>query len=515
MKIPFTEDWRLSRAEKRQDFELRLQEHLQERRLEHEIKLFERLSEAAVHDADEDAGWRPLTAAKDDRSLTPLEQDDMQRLGAQMWSRNPDARHIVEIQVAYVWGGGMRYEATDERVQRILDEHYEHPTNDWEQRGERMVRSLAVFGEYCPAAFVRKEDGFVKFGTIDPARIDTIEVSPNNIEELQWVNCKMDEGMQQKRYRVVHLDSKGFTPQIRQPWALPYIEAAADTTGRFVGNAFFFAVNRLPSTTRGRSDLYALIDWLDFVFKVYVLRAKRAEILNRSPLKAKVAHASINALLAGKVRKEVESILTGNLKSKALLASDELDWEYLTPDIKGGDMADELGILFRPILSGSHYPIHWFGMSEGMSRATALEMGDPTLTWLQSRQRQVRRFMEDVGRFVIDQARIFSDRLNGVENFDFKVVAPEISVKDQAKIATVVVQVANTLVIANSNGWIDDEQCKQVIRLLLGQFGVDLLPIFTKPVSEKAAEVKESLQSSSNDKVAQTLAYLSRTTAAN
>lgn len=102
----------------------------------------------------------------------------------------------------------------------------------------------------------------MRLGYVDPANIEEIIADPDNREISLIAICRsnftVDNALIPKRYSLIRVDERvGIDGRPSQTYGkmMWYPEQ---------NGAFYFAINKPPNVTRGRSDLITVFDWLDF-----------------------------------------------------------------------------------------------------------------------------------------------------------------------------------------------------------------------------------------------------------
>jgi hypothetical protein len=124
-------------------------------------------------------------------------------------------------------------------------------------------------------------------------------------------------------------------------------------------------------------------------------------------------------------------------------------------------------------LAGAGFPEHWFAEGGNVNRATALEMGGPSLKMLLERQGYVAFMLRALLDYVLDQA-VAAGTLAETESRRFWVQMPELSVQDMAKAAEALERVGTTAVELRRAGLIDDETAQRMIAAVAVQLNVEM-----------------------------------------
>jgi len=407
----------------------------------------------AVGGVDKDLeGWRRLSGNLE-RDLLPLAQDRVLQIVYYLFETDPLARRIIQMSRDYVVAEGVNFEAKDDRVQDVLSRFWKDPINNIDLHLGQEVLEVGLWGEQCYPFYVNPVNGFVRKGYLDPARIAAVNLDPDNARVT----------------RSIELHGLGNAPGRTLSVVSPDLNAYGQTFGFNTGDCFYFRVNNVTTASRGRSDLMALADYLDLYNQFLFTRGERAAFGNAWIWDVLVKGADPAAL---------KKFLNDNPPPKpgSVRAHNEnVEWTCVAPDLKAHDASFDGRMLKNFVLGGAGFPEHFFAEGGGATRATAAEMGEPVVKHLASRQGQVKAMLAAQLEFVIDQAQIHRVLPAGV-NREYDLFFPEISTKDLAKIGTVMVQAAQALMIAETQGWVTGENAARAFCEIASLLGPNLEP---------------------------------------
>lgn len=220
-----------------------------------------------------DQGFRRLTQTQNERDLMPLEQQRQTEIALFLYDSNPLAKRIIDLVNSFVTGDGFTFSAKHPAVLKVLSRFWEDPVNDWPLKQLDRFRMLSLCGEVLWPVAVRKTDGRVHLGYVDPANIEEIIPDPYNPEisrtAIIRLGYKVDGATElPTRYSLVNVDDR--------PNSIMYdkLNYYPEPHG-----AFYFAINKPPNATRGRSDLITAFDWLDLYDQLLFGSAERATYL--------------------------------------------------------------------------------------------------------------------------------------------------------------------------------------------------------------------------------------------
>lgn len=415
----------------------------------------------ATIDPDDEEGWRRLSGDAD-RDLSPLSQARMRETALYLWDANLLANRIVELPLAYMLAEGVSLQAEEEEMQAVVDRFWGDPINNMDVKLPKKVRELSIFGEQVWPAFVNAVDGHVRLGYLDPALIETVVVDPDNPEQPIGIVTVKDRKGAARRFRViVNGPETVFTERTQQ-----IRETFAD------GEAFYFCVNDLSVSRRGRSDLRAPADWVDaydqFLF---------GEIERYNFLRAFVWDVTIAGADEAKVReraKQIRAPAPGSVR----VHNDSETWRAESPDIKAGDTGEGARLFRNHVLGGATIPEHWFGGGGDVNRATGESMGEPTFKAFSMRQRYLKHMLEMLGHYVIRQRLIAT---SGEPDWDdprlaCEAVFPEMTARDTTKYAAALAQVVAACASAVMSELMTRATAVAIIASVAGRLGVEMDP---------------------------------------
>ena len=423
-------------------------------------------------DPDEDK-YRRLSL-QPTRDLNPLAQDRMIQIAHFLYEINPLAGSLMDLTRDFVVGEGIRIEGTHPDVDAVIKRHWDDPANEWELRLENKVLELGLYGEQCWPAFVSDNMGRVRLGYIDPAMISEVVPDPENVEMLIGIRLKSMGGRAGKQYRTI-LDA-GEADILSRP-----ARALRNQFGD--GQAFLFQINRVSNATRGRSDLLSLIDWLD-AYEGMMFGAME----NTDFLTSFIWDVTLDGMTEEQIREYAKKQRPPR-RGSARYHNERVHWNAVTPDLKSYEIAKHARTFLAHIAMRRGFPVHWLSTAEDVNVATAKEMGIPTIKRLTSRQKNVVAVLRKVIRFVVRRAvdaGVLAPELpvldaQGQETDTrkaadecFRIVAPELSVRDMGSITTALSQLATALTLAVSQGLLSKETGTRLLSALGSMLGVEI-----------------------------------------
>lgn len=436
--------------------------------------------------------WTPITfsvASRRIRNLPRLTQEQTLNLAHYFYAGNPLGRRIVDIMAEYCIGDGLKYEAADEKVKRILDLHWTDPTNSWAVNQFERTRELGLTGELIIPAYVNPSDGHVTLGHIDPLLVDTIVEDPENgMKPYAVVLRKQPRENFRRVYKIIDLaetdpDSPVYGRLVGLPqddteqdqWRVPFKrgdliqprESAfekfnvlhANIKAQFSGQCFFFKVNSPMGASRGWSDLLHNLDWIDAHDKFLFAEVEKAIESAKYVLDTTITGADQATLNKYRIALQMRKPMENFVHNEAITN------QFMNPNLQLEDASILAGALKNHILAGAGMPPIWF--SESMTaRASAPEMTEPSFKHIRIRQRYIASAMAKIFRYVIDMAAVYGtlrsdSRLstdNQLRSTAFFLKLPDVSAKDQRALSVSIANFSRALNDALEGGFMIPEQ---------------------------------------------------------
>lgn len=421
----------------------------------------------------EDALWRSLTldAARD---LNQLTQKRMQEVAFYLYDTNPMGKRLIDIMPDFVVGDGFTYTAEDRDVYEVIDNFWNDPDNNLDLTIYDNVMELCLFGENCFPVWVNKANGAVKLGYVDPSNIVKVTKQRNNPRLNDKVIWRRKRAKKEETLNIINVDKN----------------VKSKTYGRLVGDTFYFSINKPIAAARGRSDLLALADWLDGHDQFLFARLERAFLINTF-----IWDIECEGMNQTELQEFVNSLPTPKPGSTRA-HNEKIKWNVLSPKLEAQDASEEARLFKNQILGGAGYPEHWFAEGSKTTRATALEMGLPTLKRLKRRQKIIKFQYQYMLNFAIDQA-IIAGTLKPNVNRTFKLIPSPIASRDNKGLATAIKGFVEGMALAVSKKWLTDEEAKMALKTMVSQVGVEAFSAekegFQEKEEKKEAPIEEVL----------------------
>lgn len=399
------------------------------------------------------------------------------RLAIHLWRTNPLAHRVTELIADFTVGADpLIITAEDDRTQQIIDEFWGDPRVAFGARLRSFVRDLSLYGELAFRVF-RSEAGRVRLGLIDPDRIRDVILDP-------------DDALVDRQIEV------------STPTGAPAVLDCVtwdDTTGRYVGDVLYFAINRLAGQKRGVPDLYALVDYIDAHDQLLFGAVERSRLLG-----AFIYDVTLQGADDIAIQQWVARHGTTPRPGSVRVHNERETWKAEAPDLQAADFTSLIRAVKNVALGGAGIPEAWFAEGDSANRATLVAQGDPTYRMLQARQREVQRMVERIITVVI-QHQLGRRLPEAQETPAFAIHMPDISMRDTSLVSQALAQLVPALNAAIAESLVDRRNARRLFLVLAGQLGVDL---DEDEIENAIAEEKASEQNQQNAELTQRAALL-------
>jgi hypothetical protein len=347
------------------------------------LALLRRRARHSAPRVDDDATWRPVVNAPDDRPW--YEMHTNLRLAQTLYRTNPLAARIVGMTTDFVIGRGLSLSGD-----AWVSAFWHHPQNRMDLRVYRWCDELTRSGELFIMLSSNPVDGMQYVREVPAQQIDAIETDPHDLErELSYHQLTAD------------------------PLGLTWLGSAHPDALSADQLMLHLAINRPLGETRGYSDLHQIAKWLGrygqwLEDRVRINRFKGAYLWH-----VQIDHA-LPAQLEAK-RAQYSRIP----KPGSLIISDASEkWSAVQPHIDADDAAADGKAIRLMVAAGAGIPLHFLAEGESATRATAHEMGTATYRHFVHRQ----HVFESLLRTIIDTAALRAGRGRPTYTFGFEPV---------------------------------------------------------------------------------------------
>lgn len=382
------------------------------------------------------------------RDLTPIQQDRMLEIAWFLMESNPFAKRLIELMKDLVIGEGVSVTAKDPAINDIVSKTWNHPVNRLDIRLPEFYRAFSLNGELCFPVVRNPITGIPHLGYIDPLQIQTVLTRVDNVLIPEFVVLKKAAGqVDPVRLKIVQEDP---------------------LTGLLDGECFYFSINKLPNSSRGRSDLLTLADWLDLYDQLMFSEVERVRFLSAYVLDLTITGADETKL------KERAKALKSPTPGTVFAHNEKEVLEAVTPNLNATDRSEVSKMLAIHIAGSMGFPIAWLGFTDS-NRATMEGQNDVMMKTPAARQKEFAAHIGTIMRYAVEGATGANRSLyREVQSADFQVNMPEIAPKDIARIGTVLASVMTALDAGMMNGTMSKRATATVMMALLAHLGVKL-----------------------------------------
>lgn len=424
--------------------------------------------------------------------------------------KSPVAKRVLTLKRDHIIGHNAQPDSNDEKLLEILNEFW--TGNRLDKRASEFTMQLFGFGEQCYPAFVRKSDGRVRLGYIDPVNIEKIIKHPENALE-DWAVCvkKSTVGTyydQKMVYRIIREDEDYADEELAQesqyrgklvtneqatiqPWETEMLRQYYGKT-EYDGACFYAKVNAVSNQDRGMSDLLQVGDWIDQADEVLFQLGDREGFAGYFSFDVTLTNAD-----ESKVRsRSAELRNSPPEKGSVNVHNDAEIWQMHAPELHQSGSVESFRAILGLILGGMGFPVHWYGYGDDANRATAMAQGDPTVKSLEHDQGIVEDMFLSMLQFAADQAEI-AGTYTAPDDLEITLSLPEVSTKDMSRIAASMQALVVGLTNAQDNQWITHETAATAFAKIMAEFDIQY------DVQAELEQIEKEGEQAELDRVAQ------------
>jgi hypothetical protein len=375
---------------------------------------------------------------------------------------HPLASRYASLMREWVVREGFTIDAPDEKVKAFAEAAYEDPRNDWANVLGPLLDVMTGVGElYLPAMVMG--DGSVVFDYFDPADISDVIFREGSNRVIEWVEYTPPGKTQPERLKVISPITDKKSPDFGRLMGLHPRKG-----GREVHGVLYFRFNARVNSARGRSDYLASMDYWDSLDDYHSAEAEKAMLLSRLVGDVTIEGASAGDIDAAKARykdtPQYASIPMHNEKET---------WNLNPPSTGAADASERERMLRRYGSAPTGIPPTTLaGDMETGTRAVATAANDPAYLRGLSKQADLRRVVKVALTYAVDTAWLLNPKqFSGVEDWTINVQGSPLLRKDPTEAAPVMVQVTQSLDVAEHNKWIDKGTARKVYLRALSEVG--------------------------------------------
>jgi hypothetical protein len=399
---------------------------------------------------EEDYYWRRLSDNWYQKDPIPSTYLELHNACYEAYNANPLAFAIIEMTTSFVLGKGVTIAATQPSVHKVLQEFWHDPDNHMETRIYALCTELSLYGEQFIRFYVNTIDGSVKIRQVDPSIIDQIETDPDDIET------------------VLRFHRRPIGPSATQPG--DPAPTTAQEQSNFEGEWFAsgsqmvqFCINKVSNAKRGKSDLATLLPWL---------RRYKDWLTDRVRINKYKGAFLWDVQLLGADKKAIDrkkmEHTTPPEPGSVIIHNEAEKWSAVKPEINANEAAEDGRALKLMIAVGAQVPEHYLSDGSNGNRATAAEMGLPTLLKFQRRQYVMRFLLRTIlDRVLLEACK--AQRLAADIDMHYDILFPEIDVDDHQMLASSTQMLVAALTTAKQQGWVSDETAMRLLFQFAGE----------------------------------------------
>jgi len=228
-----------------------------------------------------------------------------------------------------------------------------------------------------------------------------------------------------------------------------------------------FAINKVSNAKRGQSDLASLLVWLSRYKDWLTDRVRLNKYKGAFLWDVKLTGADKKTI----DRKKNEYAYPP-LPGSIIVHNEGEEWSAVEPQI-GADQVESDGKAIKMMIAvGAGLPEHYLAEGGNVNKATAAEMGLPTLKRFERRQDYVGFMLRSILDRVLAEAQ-HAGLLPARVDQRYEIVFPPIDVDDGAGIAAAVGTLVPALQAAKQEGWLNDQTAVKLLHRFLGGDGFD------------------------------------------
>lgn len=418
----------------------------------------ERLQAASIS-LDNDYGWRLLNGTSTRELLiAPYEQQIIHAYW--LYKTNPLAAFIIDTPAAFIAADVLPFEAENEEIQKLLQAFWDR--NRLELKWSDYMKEVGVFANLVLTAHVAEQTGRVKLGYLDPGLIATTIPDPEDVQTKIGVKIKATERRGERVLKVI-LDRD--TEEDLSPDAKQLREQMTD------GQCFLLQINCMSSELLGSSELFNVGEHLEAYEQMMLDAGEKFGQFNAFYYDITVEGADAKKL------EEERRLYTPPKTGGAFIHNEKVKSVAVAPDLKASDAEAASRFQRRHIMGAKGLPNHWYADPEGSNRATASEMDRPTIKRMERRQNEAAAWLRTMADFVVTCALEASYlKVSEEEAYKYEMSKPPLTDKDVAKLSTMLRDVSTSLVVAQSQGWIDKNKAAAFFAFCAEMIGFEYDP---------------------------------------
>jgi hypothetical protein len=376
---------------------------------------------------DDSPGWSDVSAGDGpaDRPWYELHEDLADALTA--WRKNFMVRQVVRLTTAYVVGDGIKVSSSHPWVRGFVEAFQSHRQNKLGDRLAAWCDELTRSGELYVVLFPNPVDGMQYVRAVPASQITRVETDPEDYERETGYLEQIVNQLEPRQWKSKH------TARPDEPCLLHY------------------TVNKPVGATRGESDLTPLLPWARRYTDWLRDRVRFNKIRNELAC-AEIIIDDDSQVGAKRSQYKSDPPTSGSIFVHG--RGEEL--KFPSANIAAFDAEADGKALRLAAATAADVPLHFFSEGDSATRATAVEMGDPTHRHYRMRQQAMCNILVDLceqayrRKAALGLARVPAD-------LGITAEAPDISRQDNLAMAQAAKQIVEAFALMADRGWITDE----------------------------------------------------------
>ena len=226
-----------------------------------------------------------------------------------------------------------------------------------------------------------------------------------------------------------------------------------------------FAINRPLGALRGEGDLAPLLPWLRR-YREWLEDRVRVNRLRNSFL----WQVRLHNALPGDVERKQAQYRHPPSPGSIIVSDENEEWTALSARLDGPEAASDGKALRLMIAAGAGVPLHFLSEGESATKATAAEMGGPTLRHYHHRQLHFVALLQEVITLAVQRA-VALGKLSLPVDGDLRLtyVLPDLTREDNLQLARALREAVEALGALYDRGWVDEATARRLTYRFAGE----------------------------------------------
>jgi hypothetical protein len=401
-------------------------------------------------------GYRAVGTGRTNREIPERTRQQAQVDSITSFRTNPMARAMIGTYVAFCVGdSGLTVQCPIPEVAEVVDRFWTDPRNHFVHGQELMFQDWLIWGEQLQEMMTGPISGMVRRCPVDIGRISQVTLKDGNPLWPERVGITQDNTLGELLwFDVIDLD---------------------DVSGLRQGDAFYWpGFKTLETDTRGAPFLMPVLDWLDSYDMVLSNLIDRTALMRYISFDVTLDGAdqdAVDAWVASRGGRTIPKSGTMEVHNDSVTMKPVTATTGAFEDVKTGQA------VMTNMAAGAGLSRVWLAEPEDANRATSLTMAEPVRRRIGSIQRQWCAQIAEMCRFQVDQAVALGQLPAFVElpqadgrvvtvpaSQTVEVIGPQIAAADSQMMATVFMQLGQSLALMVQGGIMSPEAAREASR---------------------------------------------------